>query len=76
MNLRFFFQVLFLSKGFYFAFSETDAELFATMFAFEYKRLTFAVFGFIKKSEFSHLGQRTRFMFQKGIYFASNQAFL
>ena len=49
MNLRFFFQVLFLSKGFYFAFSETDAELFATMFAFEYKRLTFAVFGFIKK---------------------------
>lgn len=49
MNLRFFFQVLFLSKGFYFAFSEMDAELFATMFAFEYKRLTFAVFGFIKK---------------------------
>ena len=49
MSLRFFFQVLFFSKGFYFAFSETDAELFATMFAFEYKRLTFAVFGFIKK---------------------------
>ena len=69
MSLRFFFQVLFLSKGFYFAFSETDAELFATMFAFKYKRLTFAVFGFIKKKLILTFRTKNSFHVSKGDLF-------
>ena len=69
MNLRFFFQVLFLSKGFYFAFSETDAELFATMFAFEYKRLTLALFGFIKKKVILTFRTKNSFHVSKGDLF-------